>query len=506
MRRPPTLRSALLVALVFPAVSAAQAPQFRADVSQTGDEPFTGTMYFGEDKFRIEGVSDGEPVAMIVDRTAGRMLMLMTEERMYVEMSLDSNPFSAPQASAMDPGNPCASGELTACEDLGTESVNGRTTHKWAYTRDGERETAWIATDLRFPVRIEAEGDVTDFTNVVMGPQPDALFEPPDGYSRMDMPGLGGFGGGAGRGGPPGGRGRGQVPAGAGGRGVGGRGNAQPAAVPGGVPSGVDPAAAAQLTAQLQAMGLPPDQIAMALGQLAAAGTETDSAPWEAGDGWIVDFVVTASHRDSGSREATSWTTTYSARYTASVPFTVGTPAVGAARGPAWQLVPGLGSPLAQAQRIEFSGTADYRNESTTEAACGNFGWDGSRTVTVARATGSADTNDQGTMLMAQALWQISGDLSTYSLQAGAGADEASETSESTTTITQRCPGSEAQNSTEQSTRTPTMGILVNLTDLPLPASPSEMRGTATQTMSFDVGGGMVEIPATVEWTLRPIS
>ena len=497
------LRSAFLVAFTVAPLSAQQ-PQFRADINQTGDPPFTGTIYVGENRIRIEGTSDGEPVAMIVDRTAGRMLMLMAEERMYMVMDLASNPFSAPQANTMDPSDPCGSGEVTACEDLGTESVNGRSTRKWAYTRDGERETVWIATDLRFPVRIDADGDVTDFTNVVMGAQPDALFEPPSDYSPMQMPGFGGRGA---RGAVPQGRGaapqgRGAVPPGAAGRGAAARGAPQPAAVP----AGVDPAAAAQLTAQLQAMGLPPDQIAMALGQLAAAGTVTNSAPWEAGDGWIADFVVTASHSDSGSREATSWTTTYSARYTASVPFTYGTPAVGAAMGPQWQLIPGLGSPLGQAQRITFSGTSDYRYESTTAQACGNFGWDGSRTVTVARATGSADTDDQATMMLAQALWKISGDLSTHSIQAGAVADETSETSESTTTITERCPGSEAQNSTQQDTRTPSMAILVNLTDLPLPASPGVMRGTATQTMRFDVGGGMIELPANVEWTLRPIS
>jgi hypothetical protein len=472
-------------------------------VSQTGDTPFTGTMYFGGGRMRIEGTSDGEPMTMIIDRTAGRMLMLIPEDQMYVVMDLGSMPFSAPGADSMDPANPCSGGELTECENLGTESVNGRTTRKWAYTRDGERETVWIATDLRFPVRIEdADGATTDFTNVAMGPQPSALFEPPAGYTAMDMPGFGAFGGGAGRAGPPGGRGRGQVPPGAAGRGAAARGTPQPAAVP----AGVDPAAAAQLTAQLQAMGLPPDQIAMAIAQLGAAGTVTNSAPWEAGDGWIADFVVTASHRDSGSREATSWTTTYSARFTASVPFIYGTPAVGAAKGPSWQLVAGLGSPLGQAQRIKFSGTTEYRYESTTAQECGLAGWDGSRTVTVARATGSADTNDFGTMMLAQALWQISGDLSTHSLQAGAVADETSETSESTTTITERCPGSEAQNSTQEETRTPTMGILVNLTGLPLPASPGVMSGTATQTMAFDVGGGMIELPATVEWTLRPIS
>jgi hypothetical protein len=187
------------------------------------------------------------------------------------------------------------------------------------------------------------------------------------------------------------------------------------------------------------------------------------------------------------------------------VPFTYGTPAVGAAVGPQWQLIPGLGSPLGQAQRITFSGTSDYRYESVTAPVCDNFGWDGSRTVTVAHATGSTDTNDQATMMLAQALWTISGDLRTHSLQAGAVADETSETSESTTTITDRCPGSEAQNSTQQETRSPSMGMMVNLTDLPLAASPGEMRGTATQTIAFDVAGARVELPATVEWTLRPI-
>ncbi|MGE0161444.1 MAG: DUF4412 domain-containing protein [Gemmatimonadales bacterium] len=501
MRRCPTAPLAVLLALFAAPLAAQQAPQFRADVTQTGDTPFTGTMYFGGPRMRIEGTSDGEPMTMIIDRTAGRVLMLMPEDRMYMVMDLGSVPFTAPGTETLDPANPCSGGEVTECENLGTESVNGRTTRKWAYTRDGERETIWIATDLRFPVRIEdADGYTTDFTNVTMGTQPAALFEPPSDYTAMTMPGFGGFGGAAGRAGPPAGRGRGQVPPGAAGRGAAGRGAPQPAAA---VPAGVDPAAAAQLTAQLQAMGLPPDQIAMAIAQLGAAGTVTNSAPWEAGDGWIADFVVTASYSDSGSREETSWTTTYSARFTASVPLIYGTPAVGAAKGPAWQLVAGLGSPLGQAQRITFSGNSEYRYESTSAAACDIS--DGSRTVTVARATGSADTNDFGTMMLAQALWQISGDLSTHSIQAGARADETSETSESTTTITQRCPGSQAQSSTETETRTPSMGVMMNLTDLPLPASPGVIRGTATQTMPFDVAGAMLDLPATVEWTLRPI-
>jgi hypothetical protein len=108
-------------------------------------------------------------------------------------------------------------------------------------------------------------------------------------------------------------------------------------------------------------------------------------------------------------------------------------------------------------------------------------------------------------MLMAQARWEISGDLTTHHLQAGAAATEPTETVETTTTITARCPNSDSQDTREESTRPTQMGILVNLTDLPLPASPQTMQGTATVPMMFNVNGIQVEIDANVEWTLRPI-
>jgi hypothetical protein len=506
-----------LLAMLASVPVGAQAPQFRANVTQTGDEPFEGTFYFGSARLRIEGVADGEQMTAIIDGQANTMIMLMPEDRAYMTMDLGSAPFSAPGTSAMDPTNPCGSGELSECRSLGTETVNGRTARGWEYTRDGERETAWVATDLMFPVRIiEADGTTTNFTNIQMGPQPASLFQPPSDWTAMDVGAmLGGFGGrgavAGGRGVPPGGRaaqpgGRGQVPPGAG-RGAAGRGAVPPAAVP----AGVDPAAAAQLTAQLQAMGLPPDQIAMALAQLgAAAATQgIDYSAWESGDGWIAEFVVTASHDESGTNEifgasvSAPWSSTYSARFTASVPFTYGTPAA-AGMGPAWQLVPGLGSPRGDTEPIRFSGTSEYRNEQTIPQECSQD-MDGQRIVTVARATGSTSTTDAAMLLMAQARWEISGDLTTHRLQAGAAAAETSETVETTNTITGRCPNSDGENSREESTRQPQMGILVNLTELPLPATPQTMRGTATAPMTFDVNGIPVEIEANVEWTLRPI-
>jgi hypothetical protein len=524
MLRRPALACALLLSLPLAAPLGAQAPQFRAEVTQTGDTSFDGTFYFGNGRIRIEGVADGEDVTAIVDGPGNRMIVLMPEDEAYLTMDLGSAPFSAPAASPMDPANPCSSGEVSDCRNLGTENVNGYAARGWEYTRDGERETAWIATELRFPVRtIEADGTTTDFTNVQLGAQPAALFQPPAGWTEMDMAAmLGGLGGGFGGRGAA--AGRGQVPPAAGGRGqAAGRGAVPPAAAgrgapaagrgapPAGAPGGVDAAAAAQLEAQLRAMGLPPDQIAMALGQLnAAVATQgIDYSAWEAGDGWVVELVVTASHSESGTSrileltDPVPWSSTYSARFTASVPFTYGTPGA-AGMGPAWQLLPGAGSPRGEREPIRFSGTSEYRREQTVAQNCG-LSVEGRRLVTVARGTGSTNTTDAGTLLMAQARWELSGDLATHRFQAGAAATEANETAETTNTITARCPNFDSESTREQSTRTMQMGILVNLGDLPLPASPQTMRGTATAPMMFDVNGIPVEIEANVEWTLRPI-
>ena len=47
--------------------------------------------------------------------------------------------------------------------------------------------------------------------------------------------------------------------------------------------------------------------------------------------------------------------------------------------------------------------------------------------------------------------------------------------------------------------------ISVDLTGLPLASSLSTMRGSATAPMRFDIGLFDGELPANVEWTLRPI-
>ncbi len=490
-----------LALLVVPPL-VAQAPQFRADVTQTGDATFEGTMYFGSGRMRIEGMSDGQQMTAIIDGAANTMIVLMPEDRAYMSMDLGAAPFTAPGASSMDPANPCGSGEVTDCRSLGTETVNGYAARGWEYTRDGERETAWIATELRFPVRIvEADGTTTDFANVQVGAQPASLFQPPGDYTAMTIPGFGGFGGG--RGGPPGRGGRGQVPPGAAGRGAvppgAGRG------APAGTPAGLDPTAAAQMTAQLQAMGLSPDQIAAALAQMGLSAVATNSAPWEAGDGWVVDLVVTASGSENFTIAMPRGTgvNRYSARYTASVPFPYGTPAVGAAMGPAWQLVPGAGSPRGLAEPLVFSAESEFRYEGQTVAACPID--DASVSQTVARGRASLRTTDHSSMaiMTTQARWEISGDLSSHQLMVAVGA-EATEEWETTTTTQGACSGSPST-TTDRETRTPMFAISLTLPGLPLAGSPGPMRGTVTAPMRFTIGGFAGDLDANVEWTVRPI-
>ncbi|MEX2047999.1 MAG: DUF4412 domain-containing protein, partial [Gemmatimonadota bacterium] len=134
MLRPRVAGASLVLALLLPAPASAQSPQFRADVQQTGDATFEGTIYFGSGRMRIEGMSDGQQVTMIVDSGAGTMLMLMPDDRRYVEMDVGSAPFSAPGAQSMDPANPCSSGEVTDCRSLGSETVNGYAARGWEYT------------------------------------------------------------------------------------------------------------------------------------------------------------------------------------------------------------------------------------------------------------------------------------------------------------------------------------------------------------------------------------
>jgi len=242
------------------------------------------------------------------------------------------------------------------------------------------------------------------------------------------------------------------------------------------------------------------------IAQVSAIGTATNSAPWEQGDGWVVDITGTASDTETERFEnGGSYTERYSISFTVSVPIPYGTPAVGAAIGPAWQLVPTLGSPRGLAQPLTISWTSEYRSDLVNPPGCPTD--DGMRRVVEGRGTGTLTTSDHNSVEMAtagQARFEISGDLGSYNLMAG-GAAPGTQTM-TTTTTTQGACGSPPTSETETDTREVDNGGLVQVTAQPLPASPGPMSGTTTVPMRFAIGNFSGELPTNVQWTLRPIS
>jgi hypothetical protein len=495
MYRPDTwVPCSLVFALTFAASASAQAPQqFKADIRMSGGSlsaPATGVMYFGGSKIRMELSAEGQQITLIQDPASGSLLMIMPSERMYMEVAAGMAPVEAPRARPMDPANPCAGGQATACTSLGDENVNGYATRKWQYEVEGKMETAWIATQLRFPVRLlSADGTTTDYRNVTLGPQPASLFSPPSDYVRMDMGPVTVMGMGGGRGMPSGG-GRG-MPSG------GGRGMASPIA-------GIPPEVLAMMDSATIAMMMSGSFDPAAV---TPPGSAPGGTPWEQGDGWIVEVTVTASGTQSGTNgpRGGTWTSTYSAELEASVPLTYGTPGAGVigAVGPAWQLLATMGSPKALATPLTFSATTQYRVEGSWPAACPTES--AARYVTTSRGTAQSSSSDHSAppISLTQARWQLSADLRTHHLMLATGGP-VNETGQTQTTTTDCGTGRESQ-TTEPSTREVGMAITLDLRDLPLPASPQRMSGTSMAPMRLQIGGFEGSIDTRVQWTLRPM-
>jgi hypothetical protein len=478
--------SVVVLAFLFgaPWPSAAQ-QQFRADIAMSGgafDEPTSGVMYFGGNRLRLE-VAGAEAMTIIAEPATGRMLFVMESERMYMEMPAGMAPVDASGVRSMDAADPCASGEVTSCERVGEESVNGYATVHWTFERDGLPEEAWIAPQFRFPVRvIDGDGTTMEWSNFQTGAQPASLFEVPAGYTAMSVPAFGGGFPGAGRAGPPAGA---------------------------GLPPGL---------AGIQ--GLDSATIAMIQGFGAAGGVTTpggraggrggasvDASAWEAVAGWVAEITVDASGSSTDNSESGQSTREYSLHYSGQVPITYGTPAVMGFMGPAWQLVPGLGTPATLAQPMTFTGRVQFREVLTTRVQCPDY--DGTRRTTegagAAEYSALPDESNMFAMGLAARL-ELAADLRTYKFGSGLGAPEGSYTAQTDFTTTQLCPESTAVADRTTNTRQPQFGAMIQVEGLPLPAAPGLLTGRRTLPISLDFGGVTETVDATVEWTIRPIS
>ena len=476
-----------VTALSFTMPSAAEAQDLRADMQMSGGalpSPAAGALYVSGSAARIEVSMDGQEIIILGDPIAGSMNILMPDQGVYMPLSAGMSPVSVPPVSGYNPADPCSSGQVTNCVSLGPEQVNGYDTAGWQYDSNGETWSAWISTELSFPVRlVGSDGTTTDFTNIAMGPQDPSLFEIPSNYQAMG--GFGGFAGGGG-GGAPGG-----APSGDAGGGF-------------GFPPGFDPAS----------FGVDPSQVADQLADLQAATDAYDAdaaAQWESGDGWMVSVTVTASGErtlsDPTILEARNESTeSYSIELRGSFPLNYGAPGVPGSAGPRWQLIPGIGSDRGNAAQISFSAESAYQSDGSHVAECSIV--DGPNTWT--RTTrGLMDwnlgpaTSDNMAAQGVSFYWQIAPDLQTYELMIGV-AGEATETTEGVTNYGP-CPPDPVTSEpiNETAARQYTTGL--QITGEPLPSARGTVTGSRTMPLQFNIGGFSGELDATVEWTLSPI-
>lgn len=131
---------------------------------------------------RIEGMGAGGAY-VIVDRTTQRMVMVMPQDRRYVEM----------------PANDAFARGFVLNESMtfikrGTETVAGLKCTLWEVTSREGAGTACVTDDgvLLRGRGNDGKGGI-EATAVRYGPQPAAMFKPPAEFSRLDVPpGLGG--------------------------------------------------------------------------------------------------------------------------------------------------------------------------------------------------------------------------------------------------------------------------------------------------------------------------
>ena len=172
---------------------ATQEPEFSADMTLvTGEKRITGKVYCKEHKTRHE-MMEAITITRLDEKTS---YILLPKDKIYMQQAIDTK--SVAQIGALEQG------ELERIS-LGKERVNGRDTEKFRVTYanpDGPMVVFQWQDASEIPVKVAAaDGSwMVEYSNVVMRPLPDALFEIPKDYKAFQtpsLPGTGGQGGGA---------------------------------------------------------------------------------------------------------------------------------------------------------------------------------------------------------------------------------------------------------------------------------------------------------------------
>jgi hypothetical protein len=153
-----------------------------------------GPYHYAPGKHRSEISAEGQRITAIVREDREVLWTLIPGQNMYMEVSFD--------ARELGNGSLFEGSEVLESRELGTEQLNGQRTMKHDVTlREPSGETVtgtlWMTDDM-IPVKMDMlvgrnDRVIMELRDIQVGPQPDALFEIPAGYTKLSFP-LGNIG------------------------------------------------------------------------------------------------------------------------------------------------------------------------------------------------------------------------------------------------------------------------------------------------------------------------
>lgn len=179
--------------LVFLSALPGRASEFSADMIQKMQgHTQTGKVFIKDKKMRMEMNTPGNTMVHIMLPEEKKTIMLMTKEKMYMEMTAANNPPSSDKEELE---------KVATLEQLGTETINGYLCDKYQvifHDKNQGTMTQWYSKKLNFPIKMISKSPhgevVTEYQNIKEGPVPDSSFIIPPGYKQMPMAGMGGHG------------------------------------------------------------------------------------------------------------------------------------------------------------------------------------------------------------------------------------------------------------------------------------------------------------------------
>lgn len=203
LRKRPALLWLAFSALLLPLLSLSLfAQDFSAEFVNTGrgrSDSGPTRIYVSNNKMRVETNDRGEmgPGAAIMDFTNGKTIILLPQQKMYMEsmpkmmqehrmwFRPDDVDNACPQYEAMaKKNNP---NDHVTCRKVGNDTVNGRPAVKYAGTSKNGSGFVWVDRKIRFVSKWQDNNGGGELQNIKEGAQSASLFVIPSDYHKFDM-------------------------------------------------------------------------------------------------------------------------------------------------------------------------------------------------------------------------------------------------------------------------------------------------------------------------------